>query len=172
MDELINELKELSVKNFPNEKVYALLENSHLASRDIEDYIQFSEEKYTRHLIYKDDNFELLLMCWKSGQKAPIHGHEGEKCFMRVEKGALQFTNYNLVSTDPLNLTKIESLKGEVGFLDGPADVHSVENIYNEDSITFHIYAKPYSACDVYDINTGSIYRKELTYDSMFKKAC
>ena len=111
-------------------------------------------------------------MCWKSGQKAPIHGHEGEKCFMRVEKGALQFTNYNLVSTDPLKLTKIESLKGEVGFLDGPADVHSVENIYNEDSITFHIYAKPYSACDVYDINTGSIYRKELTYDSMFKKAC
>ena len=160
MDELINELKELSVNNFPNDKVYDLLENSHLASEDIEDYIQFSEEKYTRHLIYKDDNFELLLMCWKSGQKAPIHGHEGEKCFMRVEKGALQFTNYNLVSTDPLKLTKIESLKGEV------------ENIYNEDSITFHIYAKPYSACDVYDINTGSIYRKELTYDSMFKKAC
>jgi len=91
---------------------------------------------------------------------------------MRVERGALQFTNYNLISTDPLTLTRIESLKGEVGFLDGPADVHSVENIYDEDSITFHIYAKPYSECDVYDIETGSIYRKDLVYDSMYKEPC
>ncbi|MBH51191.1 MAG: cysteine dioxygenase family protein [Candidatus Neomarinimicrobiota bacterium] len=172
MDALIEKLKELSINNFPNEKVYQLLENSQLPYNEIEDYVKFSDKKYTRHLVYKDDNFELLLMCWKSGQKAPIHGHEGEKCFMRVERGALQFTNYNLISTDPLTLTRIESLKGEVGFLDGPADVHSVENIYDEDSITFHIYAKPYNECDVYDIETGSIYRKDLVYDSMYKEPC
>ena len=52
MDELINELKELSVNNFPNDKVYDLLENSHLASEDIEDYIQFSEKKY--NISFKD----------------------------------------------------------------------------------------------------------------------
>ena len=34
------------MNNFPNEKVYDLLENSHLDHKDIEDYIQFSEEKY------------------------------------------------------------------------------------------------------------------------------
>ena len=50
IEELTNELKELSMNNFPNEKVYDLLENSHLDHKDIEDYIQFSEEKYTRHL--------------------------------------------------------------------------------------------------------------------------
>ena len=172
MDSLVKELKELSINNFPNDKVYQLLENSQLPYSEIEDYVQFSDKKYTRHLIYKDENFELLFMCWKSGQKAPIHGHEGEKCFMRVEKGSLQFTNYNLISTDPLTLSRIESLKGEVGFLDGPADVHSVENIYDEDSITFHIYAKPYSQCDVYDIETGSVYRKNLVYDSMYKEPC
>ena len=51
MDELINELKELSMNNFPNEKVYNLLENSHLDHKDIEDYIQFSEEKYIHEII-------------------------------------------------------------------------------------------------------------------------
>ena len=51
MDELINELKELSMNNFPNEKVYDLLENSHLDHKDIEDYIQFSEEKYNSEKI-------------------------------------------------------------------------------------------------------------------------
>ena len=172
MDELINELKELSVKNFPNEKVYDLLENSHLASEDIEDYIQFSEEKYTRHLIYKDDNFELLLMCWKAGQKAPIHGHEGEKCWMRVESGALRVSNYLLESLEPLTLNMTNQIKGETGHLDGPAEIHSVENVYSDDAVSLHVYAKPFSKCDIYCLDSGTVERVELIYDSIDKKLC
>ena len=129
----------------------------------------FDNDKYTRHLIHKDDDFEILIMCWRPGHKAPIHGHEGEKCFMRVERGSLLFTNYDLISKDPLELTKIDSVKGEVGYLDGPADIHSVENVFDENSITFHIYSKPYSECDIFDLKTGSTYRKKLEYDTAYK---
>ena len=163
-------IKQLSKENFPNDKVYELLNNSYLKETEIADYIKYDNDKYTRHLIYKDVDFEILIMCWKPGHKAPIHGHEGEKCFMRVEKGSLLFTNYNLISTSPLDLQKIDSIKGEVGYLDGPADIHSVENIYNENSITFHIYSKPYRECDIFDVKTGLIYRKKLEYDTVFKK--
>jgi len=172
LDSLINEIKKLSEYNFPDNDVYDLLEDSSLSEKDIKDYIQFDQKKYTRHLIYKDNSFELLLMCWSPGQRAPIHGHEGEKCFMRVEKGSLLFTNYILESTNPLSLKMIDSIKGSPGFLDGPADVHSVENIYTDNAITFHVYAKPYAECDVYDIKLGNIYRKKLVYDSMYKKPC
>ena len=170
MHNLIKSIKQLSKENFPNDKVYELLNNSYLKETEIADYIKYDNDKYTRHLIYKDVDFEILIMCWKPGQKAPIHGHEGEKCFMRVEKGSLLFTNYNLISTSPLDLQKIDSIKGEVGYLDGPADIHSVENIYNENSITFHIYSKPYKECDIFDVKTGLIYRKKLEYDTVFKK--
>jgi predicted metal-dependent enzyme (double-stranded beta helix superfamily) len=172
MEGLINELKKLSKHDFPISEVYDLLENTSLPKEEIEDYIQFDEEKYTRHLIHKDSSFELLLMCWRPGQKAPIHGHEGEKCFMRVEEGSLQFTNYTLESIDPLSLNIVESIKGDTGFLDGPADLHTVENIYTNNAITFHVYAKPYDECDIYDIETGNIYRKKLVYDSMYKMPC
>ena len=131
MHNLIKSIKQLSNENFPNDKVYELLNNSYLKETEIAAYIKYDNHKYTRHLIYKDEDFEILIMCWKPGHKAPIHGHEGEKCFMRVEKGSLLFTNYNLISTSPLDLQKIDSIKGEVGYLDGPADIHSVENIYN-----------------------------------------
>ena len=170
MHNLIKSIKQLSKENFPNDKVYELLNNSYLKETEIVDYIKYDNDKYTRHLIYKDVDFEILIMCWKPGHKAPIHGHEGEKCFMRVEKGSLLFTNYNLISTSPLDLQKIDSIKGEVGYLDGPADIHSVENIYNENSITFHIYSKPYKECDIFDVKTGLIYRKKLEYDTVFKK--
>ena len=172
MDKLINEMKKLSEFDFPEEEVYDLLENSTLPKKDIKDYIHYDKAKYTRHLIYRDSLFELLLMCWKPGQKAPVHGHEGEKCFMRVEEGSLLFTNYTLESTQPLRLNMVDSIRGDSGFLDGPADLHSVENIYSQNAITFHLYAKPYHECDVYDIKSGSIYRKKLVYDTMFKKPC
>jgi len=172
MDKLINEMKKLSEFDFPDEEVYDLLENSTLPKKDIKDYIRFDKAKYTRHLIHRDSLFELLLMCWKPGQKAPVHGHEGEKCFMRVEEGSLLFTNYTLESTQPLRLNMEDSIRGDSGFLDGPADLHSVENIYSQNAITFHLYAKPYHECDVYDIKSGSIYRKKLVYDTMFKKPC
>ena len=94
MDNLINEIKKLSEHDFPNDAVYDLLEGSCLSKKEIQDYILFNPDKYTRHLIYKDSSFELLLMCWSPGQKAPVHGHEGEKCFMRVE--AVSYTHLTL----------------------------------------------------------------------------
>ena len=97
MHNLIKSIKQLSKENFPNDKVYELLNNSYLKETEIADYIKYDNDKYTRHLIYKDVDFEMLILCWKPGHKAPIHGHEGEKCFMRVEKGSLLFTNYNLI---------------------------------------------------------------------------
>ena len=108
-------------------------------------------------------------MCWKPGHKARFMAMK-VKNVLCVWKKDLCFTNYNLISTSPLDLQKIDSIKGEVGYLDGPADIHSVENIYNENSITFHIYSKPYKECDIFDVKTGLIYRKKLEYDTVFKK--
>jgi cysteine dioxygenase len=172
MDILINEIKKLSKYDFPDKEVYNLLDHSVLPKKDIKDYIHYDDTKYTRHLIYKNELFELLIMCWKPGQKAPVHGHEGEKCFMRVEEGSLQFTNYTLESTSPLIMREINSTRGDSGFLDGPADLHSVENNFSDNAITFHVYAKPYGECDVYDIDSGSVYRKKLVYDTMYKNPC
>ena len=125
-----------------------------------------------KNLIYKEDDFEILLVCWKAGQVAPIHGHEGEKCWMRVESGALQICNYKLDSIKPLELTMTGVIKGEAGYVDGPADIHSVENVNDEPAVSLHVYAKPFGQCDIYDLDDGIIRRLELTYDSMYKKPC
>ena len=138
----------------------------------LNEYVGFKTEKYARHLVHKDKDFEILVVCWNPGQNAPIHGHEGEKCWMRVESGALQVCNYKLDSVEPLALSMTNIIKGEKGYLDGPADIHSVENVYNEPAVSLHIYAKPFSECDIYCLDSGKIKRAELAYDSMHKEPC
>ncbi len=138
----------------------------------LDDYVKFKNDKYARNLVHKDDDFEILIVCWQPGQKAPIHGHEGEKCWMRVESGTLQVCNYQLDSTEPLALTMTDLAKGEKGYLDGPADIHSVENVFEASAVSLHIYAKPFAECDIYDLNEGAIKRVKLVYDSMYKELC
>ena len=60
MHNLIKSIKQLSKENFPNDKVYELLNNSYLKETEIADYIKYDNDKYTRHLIYKDVDFEIF----------------------------------------------------------------------------------------------------------------
>ena len=172
MNNLIKQLKIFSVEDFPVLKVTEYLNQYELMSKEIKSYCYYKDQKYTRHLVHKDKDFELLIVCWNSGQVAPIHGHEGEKCWMRVELGSLNICNYKLESIDPLFLSIVNQIKGDAGFLDGPAEIHSVENAFDEDAISLHVYTKPFSECDIYNLDTGKIDRVELAYDSIDKQLC
>ena len=172
MNDLINNLKKFAVNNFPVETVSDYILKYKFSDNELNNYCFYKDSKYARHLVHKEKDFEILIVCWKPGQAAPIHGHEGEKCWMRIESGALQISNYQLDSISPLKLTMSGLTKGDVGYLDGPAEIHSVENIYEESAISLHIYAKPFDKCDIYDLNEGVIKKTELLYDSMYKKPC
>ena len=108
-----------------------------------------------------------MVICWPPNTSAPIHGHEGEKCWARVQDGNLQICNYEEVSSDPLELNMLQELSCSPGFLDGPADIHSVENITDKFATSLHVYAKPYDACDIYDIEKGTVDRTKLSYHSI-----
>ena len=84
-----------------------------------------------------------MLVCWPPHISAPIHGHEGEKCWARVQTGELKICNYVEINRDPLSLEKIQEFECPPGFLDGPADIHSVENLSDSFATSLHIYANP-----------------------------
>ena len=96
---------------------------------DLKKFNHRMQHNYTRNLIHREPNFEIMLVCWPPHISAPIHGHEGEKCWARVQTGKLNICNYKEVSRNPLKLEKIQELECAPGFLDGPADIHSVENL-------------------------------------------
>jgi NitT/TauT family transport system ATP-binding protein len=142
--------------------------NTHLIDSDsLAPYLRFAPERYTRHLVFKSSAVELLVLCWPRGSRAPIHGHEGELCWARVERGVLRFSSYRELSRQPLRLEPIgQPLDGKPGHVDGPADIHAVETV-GEDAVSLHVYVKPYDECDIYDPAQGVVRRVRLTYDSV-----
>ena len=91
---LINDLKIFAKDNFHVEKVSSYLKDLNLSKKDLEKYDHRNETTYTRNLIHREKDFEIMLVCWPPHTSAPIHGHEGEKCWARVQTGELKICNY------------------------------------------------------------------------------
>lgn len=165
LNQVINELYLFARKDFPVQEITDFLQKTSIPLSQVDPYLFFSPLKYTRHLIHRSADFELLYMCWSPGQKSPVHGHEGEKCWFRVEQGQLQIVNYKL--TDVNIPSKMSIDIAQTGFVDGPADIHLVENHTKERAISLHIYARPFDVCDVYDLTNQQVVKKKLSYDSI-----
>jgi predicted metal-dependent enzyme (double-stranded beta helix superfamily) len=89
MNDLISQLKKYALEDYPIPLVTEFLNDYKLPDQELKNYLHFKDNKYARNLVYKDKDFEILIVCWHPEQIAPIHGHEGEKCWMRVEAGSL-----------------------------------------------------------------------------------
>lgn len=173
MDRLVDELKGFAARGFPESEIHDYLAGSLIDPASLDRYVHECEDHYTRNLVHKDEDFELLVICWGPGHRAPIHGHEGELCFARVERGTLRFSNYELVSESPVRLEpRQEPIDGTTGFLDGPAEIHAVENLprFGGGAASLHVYSRPYAECDIYDSAHGPKRRVKLAYDSLYGK--
>lgn len=155
-------------RGFATEDIHTHLQKTLIEPDSLQRYIFFRPERYTRNLVFKNEFFELLVICWNIGQRAPVHGHEGERCWSRVEQGSLILCNYREVSENPLVVRQIgEPYRGERGHLDGPANIHSVANPSMVPAVSLHLYSHPYDQCDIYDLENNLKQRVRLRYDSI-----
>ena len=169
MADFVDEIGRLIAAGLDARRMQRLLSSTLVEPASLDAYVRFEAGRYTRHLVHKSAQVEILVLCWAEGSKAPVHGHEGELCWARVERGTLRFTNYREVSRRPLRLTPVgPDLVGGPGHLDGPADLHAVENSqdFAGPAVSVHVYSKPYDECDIYDLEEGTVKRVRLRYDS------
>lgn len=173
MESFVRELEAQAAGGFDAAKVESYLKETLIEPTSLERYITYRPDHYTRNLVHNITAFELLVICWDIGQTAPVHGHEGELCWARVERGKLKFSNFREVSEAPLVVEPVgDPVVGGVGCLDGPADIHAVENPveFGEKAASLHLYSKPYQECDIYDLERGEKRRVQLSYDTLYGK--
>lgn len=173
MDDFVETLKSMAASTFNQADIQVYLERTRISAETLRPYLYYKADHYTRNLVHKSDAFEILVICWAIGQQAPIHGHEGELCWARVARGKLRFTNYRLVSESPLKLELLNAaVDGVEGHLDGPADLHAVENcaVFGANAASVHVYSRPYAECDIYDLVRGEKQRVRMAYDTMYGK--
>src|SRR5689334_7358896 len=93
IEELKHKAKDLQLPHLRR-----LIENLQPDRGEIEPYIQFTDNHYARNLVFKCPHFEVLVLCWKAGQRSPIHDHGSSICSAYTVNGTLSADNYRRTS--------------------------------------------------------------------------
>jgi len=68
-------------------------------------FLRFSDRGYTRNLMRAGPWYHLLVLCWKNGQRSPIHDHAGSSCAVRVLRGTLTETLFEFAPNGHVKAT-------------------------------------------------------------------
>lgn len=112
-----------------------------------EEMLRPAPDKYARHLVYLDPEkrYSVLAMVWSPGQGTALHDHAGMWCVECVYRGKILVTSYSVdkQEEDKYWFSKQEEVVagvGEAGALIPPFDHHTIQNVYDENAVTIHVY--------------------------------
>lgn len=128
-----------------------------------------ARDHYTRNLVFRNAQFEMLVLCWSAGQRSPIHNHAGQHCWMAVLDGEMEETLFRAPSPEgPLAAGRSMRLVSRgVAYIDDGIALHRVAPVGDGGGVSLHLYSRPIDACNVYDEGTGRVERRQLAYDSI-----
>lgn len=179
IEEFVQGLKGLS--EFAPPLVNAFLQQHPVRPDSLKPYVFFNCGSYTRNLIFKDELFELLALCWDVGQVSRIHNHRDQQCWMAVAIGKLKNQNYRVCGRNAEELTcRLEPSVSCLITPESPLEVDQDEPVhqvlneaeYGERAVSLHIYSRPFDTCEVYSLETGNYHDVPLFYTSMYGKLC
>ena len=101
----------------------------------------------------------MLVLCWRPGQKTPIHDHNGSHGVVRVHQGLMWETVFAYDEERGLCYdTGRECPTGTVTGAEVP-DIHQLGNpeVSGQDLITVHIYSPPLGVLKTYKVGSSKI---------------
>lgn len=156
------------------EEIAALVDRVRPTWESVQDWVRPRPGRYMRSLAYRDENVEVLVLTWTRGAVAPVHDHGGQRCWMVGVRGALETTDYRIVSggtapgpalIEPFGPPRLLRA-GETDRRTEEIDVHRVRTADGVDlAVSVHVYAAPIQRCLTYDVERRRCEERRLRYD-------
>jgi cysteine dioxygenase len=144
LDELFRYLDDLR-ERAPLKQLVTHLDELDIDCEELRAFIRFSSRGYTRNLVRGGAWYNLLVLCWKNGQRSPIHDHIGSSCGVRVLRGTATETLFEFAPNG--HVKAIFSRDLPPGSVCGSQDddMHQVSNLQpgDADLVTLHVYTPP-----------------------------
>jgi cysteine dioxygenase len=145
----------------------------------LDKYLFFSKGNYTRNLIFKNDVFECMTICWEVGQASRVHNHRDQNCWMSAPIGRLKVQNFRVDDRDashgtcrivPTDIYEMDA--AHPAYVNPLEPVHQVLNLpeFGQRAVSIHIYSKPFDSCEVYLREKGTYSDVPLHYTSEYGK--
>jgi cysteine dioxygenase len=139
---------------------------------EIERYIQFTDTHYSRNLVYKTPDFECLLLCWKPGQRSPIHDHASSICAVYTVDGVLSADNYRKMSNGHIRADYSEDFTPGSILSIQTSEIHQVSNLQDaSDLLSLHFYLGPLENSYLYSVQQPTHEPYPRTYTRVFTLA-
>lgn len=140
-------------------ELYALVERTKISAAALQPYLGFKAGNYCRHRVMRNEFVEMLVLCWKPGQRTPIHDHNGSHGAVLVQEGIMWETTFDYDTDRGLAYKAHRELRN--GGLTGSElpDIHQLGNpdVSGQDLITIHIYAPPLGVLKTYKLGSSTI---------------
>jgi cysteine dioxygenase len=157
-DDLVETLGKL--KHAPTlEEINEWMSEVQIDAADLHSHRGFKAATYARHRVFRNDYAELLVLCWKPGQRTPIHDHNGSFGAVRVCEGVMWETVFTLDETHTLRYKSGRDWHPtDVTGADVP-DIHLIGNpdVSGLDLVTLHLYAPPLGVLNTYRVGSAEI---------------
>lgn len=125
---------------------------------DVRDFIHFEQKTYRRNLMHAGPGYHALVLCWRNGQRSPIHDHRNSSCAVRILQGIAHEIRYIRDSSGHCRpVSSREYFPGTVmGSQDD--DIHEMSNLSpgGDDLITLHIYSPPLLGMRTYTLENAA----------------
>ena len=141
------------------EQLYDWLENACVSDGELQPYLGFKERTYWRHLVCRNESVEMLVLCWKPGQRTVIHDHNGSQGAVLVQQGVVWETTFTFDEGSGLAYKSgREYGEGAVTGADVP-DIHQLGNpdVSEQNLVTIHIYSPPLGVLHTYKPGSAKI---------------
>ncbi|WP_226037047.1 cupin domain-containing protein [Aquibacillus saliphilus] len=63
-----------------------------MKKQNLSEYIEFSEERFTKRVVFKEGQSTVFLLNFKPGQSLPAHKHPGTNVYLQLLQGEGTFT--------------------------------------------------------------------------------
>ena len=113
------------------------------------DRVVYSSDRYMRHPILLWDEWEVMLIAWKSGQITPIHDHRGVMGGMSVLSGALSEERFGTPQSKPELFDSRNRAEGDLSDI-GPTVLHRLAPT-TPTAVSLHVYRPPLRTMGIWD---------------------
>jgi cysteine dioxygenase len=119
----------------------------------------FSERRYARNLVYKEREFEIMIMCWNAGQRSSIHDHAGSLGGIKILQGELTECLFTRAANGMIKSLTSSDYASEHSRVEDTSLIHQISNLQADraQTISVHVYLPPLVRMNVYSLEDPAV---------------
>lgn len=158
-EEFLEAVQAVDRANLTEDRLFDLVARLRIDASLLAPHVRFSQEGYARNVLYRDETFEAICLCWLPGQGTPIHNHGRSFGVVHVYEGVMGCAGFKRLDDGSREghavlerATLALSAPGTL-LLDRVGSIHKLFNPPDATSrcVSLHFYAGPLDWMEIFD---------------------